>query len=204
MVNGIRFGLSPKGQCMKRAFDFTAALISLSVLFPVLMLVAILVKISSRGPIIFKQKRIGLHNQTFIIYKFRTMRVNAPKNTATHLLSKRENWHTPIGHFLRKTSLDEMPQLFNILKGDMSLVGPRPALWNQFDLIELRTQNGVEKILPGVTGWAQINGRDEISIQEKVKFDVYYLKHQSMALDIKILLKTFWVALTGKNVKLKG
>lgn len=174
---------------MKRIFDLIIALIGLQILLLPIFLVAIAVKITSKGPIIYWSNRVGRFNKIFQMPKFRTMRVDTPV-VATHLLNDPKKFLTPIGSFLRKTSLDELPQIWSILKGDMSLVGPRPALFNQDDLIELRTRNGVDKVLPGLTGWAQINGRDELPNPEKVKFDVEYLKRQSFIFDLKIIFLT--------------
>lgn len=174
---------------MKRLFDLTSALLTFIVISPIFLLIMLLIKATSPGPILFRQKRVGRNNKEFIIYKFRTMKVDTP-NVATHLLSNPEQYITSIGKFLRKTSLDELPQLLNIIKGDMSVVGPRPALYNQRDLNELRTQYGVHKLIPGLTGWAQINGRDELSIEDKVKFDVEYLDKSSFFFDMKIIFMT--------------
>ena len=165
------------------------SLILIICLSPLLALVVIAIIIDDGFPIIFKQKRVGLNNAHFWIYKFRTMKKNTP-DIPTHLVKDEISLYTAIGPFLRKSSLDELPQLINIMKGDMTFIGPRPALYNQDDLIELRTQAGVHSLLPGVTGWAQVNGRDELSIPDKVKMDVYYLKNQSLYLDIKILFLT--------------
>lgn len=174
---------------MKRIFDFTMSLIATIVLTPIILLVALLVKTTSKGPVLFKQRRIGKNNVEFEIYKFRTMRIDTP-NVPTHLLNDTDSFYTPIGKGLRKVSLDELPQLFNILKGEMSIVGPRPALYSQYDLKELRTEKGIHKLMPGLSGWAQINGRDTITLEAKVKFDEEYLKKQSFMFDIKIILKT--------------
>lgn len=174
---------------MKRIFDLINALLGLLVLLIPIFLVAIAVKITSKGPIIYWSNRVGRFNKIFQMPKFRTMKVDTPV-VATHLLNDPQNFLTPIGSFLRKTSLDELPQIWSILKGDMSLVGPRPALFNQEDLIELRTKNGVDKVLPGLTGWAQINGRDELPNSEKVKYDVEYLNRQSLLFDLKIIFLT--------------
>jgi O-antigen biosynthesis protein WbqP len=175
---------------MKRVFDFLLALVlSLALLLPFL-LVALLVKFTSPGPVVYWSDRVGRHNKIFKMPKFRTMRVDTPA-VATHLLRDPGQYLTPIGSFLRKSSLDELPQLWSILRGDMSFVGPRPALFNQADLIELRSSCGVDKVLPGLTGWAQINGRDELPLREKVKLDSDYLDRQSFSLDLKIILLTF-------------
>jgi len=153
-------------------------------------LVAVIVKLTSFGPVVYWSDRVGRNNKIFRMPKFRTMRADTPA-VATHLLSNPNQFLTPVGPFLRKTSLDELPQLWSILKGDMSFVGPRPALFNQYDLIALRTQFGVDKALPGLTGWAQINGRDELPIPEKVRLDVEYVLYQSFFLDLKIIFLTF-------------
>lgn len=174
---------------MKRIFDLILAFIVLALFFVPLILIAIAVRLTSKGPIIHWSNRVGRHNHIFSMPKFRTMRIDTPQ-VATHLLQNPKRYETPIGPFLRKTSLDELPQLFNIFKGDMSFVGPRPALFNQHDLIQLRTKAKVHLLLPGITGWAQINGRDTLSIPDKVTLDVEYLKQQSFVLDIKILWAT--------------
>ena len=163
---------------MKRIFDILVSGIFLIILSPLILIISIIIKLTSKGNVFFKQKRIGRLNKEFYIYKFRTMRTDTP-DVATHLLKNPEKYITPIGKFLRKTSLDELPQLFNILKGEMSLVGPRPALYNQYDLKEMRNKEGINILVPGLTGWAQINGRDEISLEEKVRLDKEYLEKQS-------------------------
>jgi O-antigen biosynthesis protein WbqP len=175
---------------MKRIFDLVVAVIALTLLSPAFLFVAILVKITSRGPVLYWSERIGRNNAIFKMPKFRTMQIETPV-VATHLLADPSRFLTPIGSFLRKSSLDELPQLLSIISGDMSFVGPRPALFNQDDLIELRTEFGVEQLLPGLTGWAQVNGRDELSIPDKVKLDVFYLKNRSFFFDIKIIIITF-------------
>jgi O-antigen biosynthesis protein WbqP len=174
---------------MKRLFDLSAALVAGIVLFFPILFTALLVKLTSEGPVLYWSDRVGRGNDIFRMPKFRSMRVNTPA-VATHLLSNPSSYLTPIGSFLRKTSLDELPQLWSILKGDMSLVGPRPALFNQDDLIALRTTHGVHKLCPGLTGWAQVNGRDELPIPEKVKLDVEYLRRQSFWFDLWILWLT--------------
>ena len=174
----------------KKFYDFVLSLIGFIVLSPLFLLLIILIKIDSKGPILFKQKRIGRHKTHFYILKFRTMRIDTPKDTPTHLLENPKQWITKVGKFLRKTSLDELPQIINILKGDMSIIGPRPALWNQYDLIEERDKFGVHDLYPGLTGYAQINGRDELPIPEKAKLDCYYVKNISLWLDIKIFFGT--------------
>lgn len=175
---------------MKRLFDLGLALFALLILLIPIGLVAIIVKLTSRGPVVYWSDRVGRHNNIFRMPKFRTMRVDTPA-VATHLLSDPKQFLTPVGSFLRKSSLDELPQLWSIIKGDMSFVGPRPALFNQDDLVTLRTQYGVDKVLPGLTGWAQVNGRDELPIPEKVRLDVDYVHGQSFWLDLKIIFLTF-------------
>lgn len=175
---------------MKRLLDIFLAAIASVLLFIPICVVALLVALTSRGPVIYRSDRVGKDNKVFKMPKFRTMRVDTPA-VATHLLEDPKQYLTPVGGFLRKSSLDELPQLWSILTGSMSFVGPRPALFNQDDLIALRTQHGVDKVMPGLTGWAQINGRDELQIVEKVKFDVDYVKRQSLLLDLKILFWTF-------------
>lgn len=184
---------------MKRLFDLTlVALAGCFLLLPMLA-VALLVRMTSKGPVLYWSDRVGRDNKIFKMPKFRSMRIGTPA-LATHLLGNPEAYLTPIGSFLRKTSLDELPQLWSILKGDMSFVGPRPALFNQQDLIELRTQAGVHRLLPGLTGWAQINGRDELPIPQKVALDIEYLGRQSVFFDIKIIFLTAWKVLRRDNV----
>lgn len=185
---------------MKRLFDFLMSLIATIILSPVILIVALAVKFTSPGPMLFKQRRIGKDNVEFEIYKFRTMRIDTP-NVPTHLLENPEQWITPVGKFLRKTSLDELPQLFNILKGEMSIVGPRPALYNQLDLKEMRTKVEVHKLVPGLTGWAQINGRDEIPLSLKVNLDKEYLDRMSFLFDIKIIFMTVLSVLKRDGVQ---
>lgn len=175
---------------MKRVFDLLLALAAAVVLAVPVLLVAVLVRLTSPGPALYWSDRVGRHNKIFKMPKFRSMRVGTPA-VATHLLADARSHLTPIGSFLRKSSLDELPQLWSILAGDMSFVGPRPALFNQHDLIALRTQHGVHELVPGLTGWAQINGRDELPIPDKVKLDVEYLQRQSLRVDIRILWMTF-------------
>ncbi|PKB21999.1 sugar transferase [Janthinobacterium sp. 64] len=184
---------------MKKIFDFLLALLALCILLVPITIVALLVKMTSTGPIVYWSDRVGRNNRIFRMPKFRTMLVGTPA-VATHLLSDPRRYLTPIGSFLRKSSLDELPQLWSILCGDMSFVGPRPALFNQQDLIALRTQYGVDQILPGLTGWAQINGRDELPIPEKVKLDVEYLQRSSLAFDIEIIILTFIKVIRKDNV----
>jgi O-antigen biosynthesis protein WbqP len=175
---------------MKRIFDLCLALIALLVLLIPIVIVAALVRLTSKGPVIYWSDRLGRYNVVFKMPKFRTMRIDTPA-VATHLLINPQQFLTPVGSFLRKTSLDELPQIWSILMGDMSFVGPRPALFNQDDLISLRTECGVHNMQPGLTGWAQINGRDELPIPQKVQLDVEYLKRQSFWFDLKILFCTF-------------
>ncbi|WP_312439856.1 sugar transferase [Janthinobacterium sp.] len=175
---------------MKRLFDISVALLATLLLSLPLLVVALMVKLTSAGPVVYWSDRVGRHNRIFRMPKFRTMRVDTPA-VATHLLADPKRFLTPVGSFLRKSSLDELPQLWSILAGDMSFVGPRPALFNQDDLIALRTEHGVDQVLPGLTGWAQINGRDELPIPDKVKLDAEYLQLQSFALDLRIIFLTF-------------
>ena len=175
---------------MKRGFDVCLALCVLLLLIVPIIIVALLVRLTSTGPVLYWSNRVGRCNHLFLMPKFRTMRVDTPA-VATHLMADPDQFLTPVGSFLRKSSLDELPQLWSIIRGDMSFVGPRPALFNQDDLVALRMQYGVDKLVPGLTGWAQINGRDELPIPEKVKLDVDYLHQQSFALDLKIILMTF-------------
>ena len=183
----------------KRFFDLACALLLTIVLLIPIVLVALAVKLTSRGPALYWSDRVGRHNTLFKMPKFRSMRVGTPA-VATHLLADPDSYLTPIGSFLRKSSLDELPQFWNILKGDMSFVGPRPALFNQADLIELRTELGVHTLVPGLTGWAQINGRDEIPIPQKVALDREYLEKQSFGFDLRILLLTAIKVLKRTNV----
>jgi len=174
---------------MKRIFDLIFAIFLLFFSIIPMLIIALMVKLTSKGPVLFWSDRVGVNNTIFKMPKFRTMRLDTPA-VATHLLRNADMYLTPIGGFVRKFSLDELPQLFNIISGDMSLVGPRPALFNQYDLIESRTKKNVHTLIPGVTGWAQINGRDNLSIPVKVEFDEYYLKNRTLLLDSKILLIT--------------
>ena len=174
---------------MKRIFDLLLGVVILILLVAPTLLIAIIVRLSSKGPALYWSDRVGRNNKIFRMPKFRSMLIGAPA-VATHLLDNPDVYLSPIGGFLRRSSLDELPQLFSVLKGDMSFVGPRPALFNQDDLIALRTEKGVDKLLPGITGWAQVNGRDELSIPEKVELDVEYLNNQSFWFDMKILWMT--------------
>lgn len=175
---------------MKRFFDVLMSVFAMTVLLMPAILVAIIVRLTSKGPVLYWSDRIGQYNKIFKMPKFRTMRANTPV-VATHLMVNAELHLTPVGSFLRKTSLDELPQLWSILVGAMSFVGPRPALFNQDDLIRLRTEKGIDKLVPGLTGWAQINGRDELPISVKVGLDLEYKKHQSFRFDLYVLWKTF-------------
>ncbi|MBY5336756.1 sugar transferase [Rhizobium leguminosarum] len=185
---------------LKRVVDFCLALIASVILLVPILIVALCVRLTSPGPILYWSKRVGRFNQIFLMPKFRSMRVDTP-TVASHLLENPDRFLTPIGSFLRKSSLDELPQLWCILEGKMSFVGPRPALYNQYDLIELRTVHGVDKLLPGLTGWAQINGRDELPIPEKVKFDIEYLERRSFGLDISILFMTAEKVIRRKGIR---
>ncbi len=185
---------------IKRLFDFCLALFALLFFALPFLVVAIMVKSTSIGPVLYWSERVGRHNKLFKMPKFRTMRINTPA-VATHLLSDPGQFLTPVGSFLRKSSLDELPQLWSIIQGDMSFVGPRPALFNQSDLIELRTQYAVDNLLPGLTGWAQVNGRDELLIPDKVKLDVEYMNNQSFWIDVKIIFKTFLKVLNRDGIQ---
>lgn len=175
---------------IKRMIDFILSLVGLVILSPLFILISIIIKCTSKGPILFKQKRVGKNKKHFNILKFRTMRIDTPKDCPTHLLENPDQYITGIGKFLRKTSLDELPQIINILKGDMSIIGPRPALWNQYDLIEERDRYKANDIYPGLTGWAQINGRDELEIDVKAKLDGEYVERISFLFDIKCFFGT--------------
>lgn len=177
-------------RCGKRTLDFLLSLLGIVVLSPLLLILSGCVKFTSPGPVLFKQKRVGKGKSFFQIYKFRSMRTDTPKDMPTHLLKDPKAFITPVGRFLRKTSLDELPQMFNILKGEMSIVGPRPALWNQDDLIAERDKYGANDCVPGLTGYAQINGRDELPIPVKAELDGFYAKNLSFGLDVKIFFKT--------------
>ena len=192
--------LLPLNRNTKRLFDLLLSFVLLLMLFLPILLIALLVKLTSKGPVFYISDRIGVQNRIFKMYKFRTMETYTPP-VATHLLRNPHLFWSPIGELLRKTSIDELPQLFNILKGDMSFVGPRPALFNQNDLIELRTQKGIHKLVPGLTGWAQINGRDDLPIPKKVEYDEHYLKHLSFIFDLKIIFMTFFKVIRSEGVK---
>jgi len=184
---------------MKRIFDLLVALGLILIVAPLFLLVVLVVRLTSVGPVLFRTQRVGKGNRLFTMYKFRTMRIDTPQ-VATHLLKEPDQFLTPIGKLLRRTSLDELPQLVNVLRGEMSLVGPRPALFNQDDLIALRTAGGVHQLIPGVTGWAQVNGRDELPIPEKVKLDEWYLKNRSLWLDLKIIGMTVFKVIRKEGV----
>jgi O-antigen biosynthesis protein WbqP len=175
---------------IKRLIDIILSLIGLIVLSPVYLILIIAIKIDSKGPVLFKQKRIGINKTHFNILKFRTMRIDTPKDTPTHLLKNPEQYITKMGKFLRKTSLDELPQIWNIFVGQMSIIGPRPALWNQYDLIAERDKYGANDVRPGLTGWAQINGRDELPIEVKAKLDGEYVEKISLLIDVKCFFGT--------------
>lgn len=174
----------------KRIIDFILSGVGTIVLAPFMLLIALLIKLESKGPVLFRQKRIGLHKKTFSIMKFRTMRTDTPKDTPTHMLKNPDQYITRVGRFLRKTSLDELPQILNILKGEMAVIGPRPALWNQDDLVAERDKYGANDVLPGLTGWAQINGRDELEIPVKAKLDGEYVEKMSFLFDLKCFFGT--------------
>lgn len=185
---------------IKRVIDWVLSLCAIVVLLPLLALLALCVKFSSPGPVLFCQKRVGKGKTYFQIYKFRSMRTDTPKDMPTHLLENPDAFITPIGHFLRKTSLDELPQLFNIFKGEMSIIGPRPALWNQDDLIAERDKYGANDCVPGLTGYAQIHGRDELPIPKKAELDGYYVQHLSFGLDVKIFFGTICSVLHHEGI----
>ncbi len=185
---------------VKRTADIILSLMALILLSPIFLIIIIAIKIDSKGPILFKQKRVGIHKKHFNILKFRTMRIDTPKDIPTHLLEKPEQYITRVGKFLRKTSLDELPQIINIFFGDMSIIGPRPALWNQYDLIEERDKYGANDIRPGLSGYAQIYGRDTLTIAEKAKLDGEYVKNISLWFDVKLFFSTIPYVLKGDGV----
>lgn len=185
---------------IKRIVDVICSLLGIIILSPILIIVSILIKLESKGPIIFKQVRAGKNSKPFYIYKFRSMKTNTP-NIATNDFNNASDYITKVGRFIRKTSLDEIPQLFNILKGDMSIVGPRPVILEEVELIELRQMYNVDKILPGITGWAQINGRDNIGNEEKVKYDYEYLTKKSIIMDLYIIVMTALKVLKKSDIK---
>lgn len=185
---------------VKYTLDFLIALIAAAVLLVPMVVVALLIKLDDRGPVFFAQKRVGKDQKLFSMLKFRTMRMDTPRDMPTHLLADPQQYITRIGRFLRKTSLDELPQLINILTGKMSFVGPRPALWNQYDLNEQREACGVHQVRPGLTGWAQINGRDELEIPVKAALDGEYVRNLGLKMDLRCFFGTFGIVLTGKGV----
>ena len=185
---------------LKRLGDISISLIAITLFCPVFILIAIAIKLDSEGPVIFKQKRFGIHKKIFYVFKFRTMKVESPKYVATRYLQNPEQWITRVGAFLRKTSLDELPQLCNILVGDMSIVGPRPVVVSERDVIEAREKYGANDVLPGLTGWAQINGRDNLSTDIKAKLDGYYVKNRSLIMDIKCIVRTIPYVLKRKGI----
>jgi len=190
---------NPSGAA-KRGFDWALVLVLLPVLMPIMLVIALAVKLTSRGPVLYWSDRIGVNNTVFKMPKFRTMKVGTPA-VATHLMNAPQRYVTILGKFLRKTSLDELPQLLSIIQGDLSFVGPRPALFNQDDLVALRTERGIHRLVPGLTGWAQVNGRDELSIRDKVEYDFHYLQNCSFVFDLKILFQTFLKICRGEGVK---
>jgi len=185
---------------IKRLIDIILSLLGLIILSPVFLILIIAIKLDSKGPVLFKQKRIGTHKSHFYILKFRTMRIDTPKDTPTHLLENPDQWITKVGKFLRRTSLDELPQIINIFKGEMSIIGPRPALWNQNDLIEERDKYGANDVPVGLTGWAQINGRDEIPIEDKAKLDGEYVERKNLWFDTICFFGTITAVLRRKGV----
>lgn len=188
-------------QYLKRGCDILLSLIALVLLSLLFFIIMILIKFTSKGPVFFFQNRVGINKKQFRIIKFRTMRMDTPKNMPTHLLDNPEQYITPLGRFLRKTSLDELPQLINIIIGDMSIVGPRPALWNQYDLIKERDKYNANEVRPGLTGWAQINGRDELPIKLKAKLDGEYVEKLGLIFDFKCIIKTFGCVYRHEGVK---
>ncbi|WP_275532808.1 sugar transferase [Lachnoclostridium sp. An181] len=185
---------------VKRAIDLCLSMVGLIVLSPVFLILVIAIKLDSKGPVLFKQKRVGIHKRYFNILKFRTMKIDTPKDMPTHMLKNPDQYITKVGKFLRKTSLDELPQIINIVKGEMSIIGPRPALWNQSDLLEERDKYGANDVMPGLTGWAQINGRDELEIPEKAKLDGEYVAKMSFFFDFRCFLGTILSVLKSDGV----
>lgn len=185
---------------IKRLIDIILSLLGLIVLAPIFLILIIAIKVDSKGPVLFKQKRVGMNKKHFYILKFRTMRIDTPKDTPTHLLDNPDQWITRVGKFLRKTSLDELPQILNILKGDMSITGPRPALWNQYDLIAERDKYNANDVPVGLTGWAQINGRDELPIKVKAKLDGEYVRNLGPIMDTKCFFATIFSVLKSDGV----
>lgn len=185
---------------IKRILDFTVSFFGLLVLSPLFLMIMLFIRLTSDGPVFFMQERVGIHKNRFMVYKFRTMRTDTPKDTPTHLLENPEDYITPVGRFLRKTSLDELPQLINIIKGEMSVIGPRPALWNQDDLVAERELYGANDVLPGLSGWAQINGRDELPIEIKARLDGEYIERFGLAFDIKCFIGTIKAVLRKDGI----
>jgi O-antigen biosynthesis protein WbqP len=185
---------------IKRVLDFLFALAAFVLLSWLFLILCIAIKIDDPGPILFKQKRVGIHKKFFPILKFRTMKTSTPKDMPTHMLENPDQYITRVGKFLRKSSLDELPQIFNILAGQMSIVGPRPALWNQDDLVAERDKYGANDVVPGLTGWAQVNGRDELEIPIKAKLDGYYVEHFGFTMDVRCFFKTFTAVLSHEGV----
>lgn len=185
---------------IKRMIDFILSLAASVILSPAFLIISAAIKLDSQGPVFFVQKRVGKDKKNFNMYKFRTMRTDTPHDMPTHLLSSPDAYITKVGKFLRSSSLDELPQLFNILRGDMSIVGPRPALWNQFDLIAERDKYGANAVRPGLTGWAQVNGRDELEIEKKAKFDGEYIDKMCLKFDIKCVIETALQVVRHKGV----
>jgi O-antigen biosynthesis protein WbqP len=197
-IKNVKFSLN---LFLKRALDIIVSLLGLIIISPIILIVSLIIRLDSPGPAILKQKRVGKDNKIFIMYKFRTMKIDTPQVAKEILLKQGINTYmTRVGPFLRKTLIDEVPQLINVLKGDMSLVGPRPALYNQYDLIEMRTKVGVHTLRPGMTGWAIIAGGEDLSLDEKVKADEYYLKNMSFMFDLKIILMTFGLFRKPKGI----
>lgn len=185
---------------IKRFLDFLISVIGIVILSPLFLVIILLIKLDSRGPVLFKQRRVGINKKEFNILKFRTMKIDTPKDMPTHLLDNPDEYITKIGGFLRKTSLDELPQIINIIKGEMSIIGPRPALWNQFDLIEERDKYGANDVVPGLTGWAQINGRDELPIDIKARYDGEYVDNMNLFFDTKCFFMTIFKVLKKDGV----
>ena len=185
---------------IKRLLAIILSLCGMIVLSPLLLILCIAIKLDSPGPVLFRQKRVGVHKKHFNILKFRTMRIDTPHDMPTHMLANPDQYITRMGHFLRKTSLDELPQLWNIFVGDMAVIGPRPALWNQYDLLEERDKYGANDVRPGLTGWAQIHGRDELEIVDKARLDGYYVEHLSFWMDVKCFFGTIKAVLDHDGV----
>ncbi len=184
----------------KRLLDIVLSLLGLIILSPVFLIIIVAIKLDSKGPVLFKQKRVGIHKSHFYILKFRTMRIDTPKDIPTHLLDNPDQWITRVGRFLRKTSLDELPQIWNILMGQMSIIGPRPALWNQYDLIEERDKYGANDVPVGLTGWAQINGRDELPIEVKARLDGEYAQNIGLKMDLKCFFGSIVSVLKSEGI----